>query len=65
LQTDSFTQKRRFIVKLGKMLHKFGTPAYRMEAHLQNVASFLGLKSSFIITPTALTFVILVRRTRG
>jgi uncharacterized membrane protein YjjP (DUF1212 family) len=58
LQTDSFTQKRRFIVKLGKMLHKFGTPAYRMEAHLQNVASFLGLKSSFIITPTALTFVI-------
>ena len=40
------------------MLHKFGTPAYRMEAHLLNVASFLGLKASFNITPTALTFVI-------
>lgn len=40
------------------MLHKFGTPAYRMEAHLQNVSQFLGLKASFIITPTALTFVI-------
>ncbi len=40
------------------MLHKFGTPAYRMEAHLLNVAQFLGLRASYIITPTALTFVI-------
>ena len=29
-----FTQKRKFIVKIGKMLHKYGTPAYRLEAHL-------------------------------
>ncbi|MEI4551935.1 threonine/serine ThrE exporter family protein [Pseudoalteromonas spongiae] len=58
MNTASFTQKRRFIVKLGKMLHKFGTPAYRLEAHLENLATFLGLKASFIITPTALTFVI-------
>jgi uncharacterized membrane protein YjjP (DUF1212 family) len=54
----TFTQRRRFIVKLGKMLHKFGTPAYRLEAHLLNVAQFLGLRASYIITPTALTFVI-------
>ncbi|WP_372767624.1 threonine/serine exporter ThrE family protein [Pseudoalteromonas sp.] len=58
MNTASFTQKRRFIVKLGKMLHKFGTPAYRLEAHLENLTIFLGLKASFIITPTALTFVI-------
>jgi uncharacterized membrane protein YjjP (DUF1212 family) len=58
LNNATFTQKRKFIVKLGKMLHKYGTPAYRLEAHLLNVANSLGLKSSFIITPTALTFVI-------
>lgn len=58
MNNATFTQKRRFIVKLGKMLHKFGTPAYRLEAHLLEVASFLGVKASYLITPTALTFVI-------
>ncbi len=57
-EVDNFIDKRRFIIRLGKALHKFGTPAYRMEAHLQNVSSFLGLKASFIITPTTLTFIL-------
>jgi len=56
--TDNFAEKRRFIIRLGKALHKFGTPAYRLEAHLQNVANDLDLKACFIITPTALTFVL-------
>jgi len=56
--TDNFSEKRRFIIRLGKALHKFGTPAYRLEAHLQNVAKDLELKACFIITPTALTFVL-------
>ena len=55
---DNFNDKRNFIIRLGKALHKFGTPAYRMEAHLQSVANFLGIQASFIITPTALTFVL-------
>ncbi|MBE0365977.1 hypothetical protein PULV_b0698 [Pseudoalteromonas ulvae UL12] len=58
MKTATFTEKRKFIVKLGKMLHKYGTPAYRLEAHLTDVTTFLGLKASFIIIPTALTFVI-------
>ena len=58
VQSASFTEKRRFIIKLGKALHKFGTPAYRLEAHLQNVATFLGLQANYVITPTALTFVL-------
>jgi uncharacterized membrane protein YjjP (DUF1212 family) len=53
-----FLQKRKFIIKLGKALHKFGTPAYRLEAHLTHVAEFLGIQANFIITPTALTFVL-------
>lgn len=40
------------------MLHKYGTPAYRLEAHLMEVATHLGLKSSFVMSPTSVTFVI-------
>ncbi|TLX45245.1 hypothetical protein C1E24_19815 [Pseudoalteromonas phenolica] len=58
MNTASFTQKRKFIVKLGKMLHKYGTPAYRLEAHLMEVATHLNLKSSFVMSPTSVTFVI-------
>lgn len=58
MHSAEFIEKRRFIVKLGKMLHKFGTPAYRLEAHLLNVAQFLGIGAAFAITPTVLTFVI-------
>ena len=57
-QPADFIEKRRFIIRLGKALHKFGTPAYRLEAHLQDVAGFLGLQGNFMITPTALTFVL-------
>jgi len=54
--SSPFSQRRKFIINLGKALHKFGTPAYRLEAHLLNVASILGLGGSFIVTPTSLTF---------
>jgi uncharacterized membrane protein YjjP (DUF1212 family) len=57
-QDLEFKEKRLFIIKLGKALHKFGTPAYRLEAHLLNVSKFLGLYSCFLATPTSLTFVI-------
>jgi len=59
LQSNEFKQKRRFIIDLGKALHQFGTNSFRSEAHLQSVANFLGVKASFIITPTALTFILL------
>ncbi|WP_440876609.1 threonine/serine ThrE exporter family protein [Thalassotalea sp. PLHSN55] len=56
--TAQFLEKRRFIIRLGKALHKFGTPAYRLEAHLESVANLLQLHGNFIISPTALTFVL-------
>ena len=40
------------------MLHKYGTPAYRLEAHLAELTTHLGLKGSFIISPTSMTFVV-------
>ncbi len=58
MNSATFTQKRKFIVKLGKLLHKFGTPAYRLEAHLTEIATHLGLRSSFVMSPTSQTFVL-------
>ena len=58
MHTESFKQKRKFIVRLGKMLHKYGTPAYRLENHLMELANALDLRSSFIISPTSMTFVL-------
>nr|WP_205967831.1 threonine/serine exporter family protein [Paraglaciecola sp. 20A4] len=43
---------------MGIMLHKYGTPAFRLEAYLTELATYLGVRASFIATPTALTFVI-------
>ncbi len=58
VKPDSFTQKRHFIITLGKLLHKFGATAYRLENHLKNVSKFLDVPASFVITPTSLTFVL-------
>jgi uncharacterized membrane protein YjjP (DUF1212 family) len=57
-QADDFYQKRRFIIKLGKALHKLGSTAYRLEDNLLSIAKFLDIRASFIITPTALTFIL-------
>lgn len=53
-----FAEKRRFIIKLGKALHRYGAPAYRLEAHLQKISQFLGIKANFLLTPTTLTFLL-------
>ncbi|MDG1732738.1 MAG: threonine/serine exporter family protein [Thalassotalea sp.] len=58
MQPDSFTQKRHFIITLGKLLHKFGATTYRLENHLTNVSRFLSVPGQFIITPTSMTFVL-------
>ncbi|MDB0034716.1 threonine/serine exporter family protein [bacterium] len=58
MDNKEFLDKRIFIISLGKYLHKFGTPAYRLEAHLQAVSHFLGLEGYFLISPTSMTFVL-------
>jgi uncharacterized membrane protein YjjP (DUF1212 family) len=55
---DDFYQKRRFIIRLGKALHKLGSTAYRLEDNLLSIANFLDIRASFMITPTALTFIL-------
>lgn len=58
MNTFEFIQIRRFILKLGKMLHKYGSPSFRLETYLSEVATSLGVRSSFVSTPTSLTIVL-------
>jgi uncharacterized membrane protein YjjP (DUF1212 family) len=53
-----FIQIRRFILKLGKMLHKYGSPSFRLEAYLTEIATHFGVHASFISTPTSLSIVL-------
>lgn len=39
-------------------MHRSGTPAYRLEGHLANVAEHLGINGNFLASPTSLTFVL-------
>ncbi|MCL1079753.1 threonine/serine exporter family protein [Parashewanella spongiae] len=58
MNDQEFRIKRKFIIKLGKALHKFGTPAFRLEAHLTKISRNLGLEGNFVISPTSMTFVL-------
>ncbi|GGB06762.1 threonine/serine exporter family protein [Agarivorans gilvus] len=58
LSSSHFEIKRKFLIKLGKALHKYGTPAFRLESHLQKVAETLDIEGYFLITPTTMTFVL-------
>ncbi len=53
-----FIQIRKFILKLGKMLHKYGSPSFRLEAYLTEIATHFGVHASFISTPTSLSIVL-------
>jgi uncharacterized membrane protein YjjP (DUF1212 family) len=43
-----------FVVRLGRALHRYGTPAYRLEPYLERVALRLGLRVEASAQPTAL-----------
>ncbi len=43
-----------FVLELARALHEYGTPAHRLEAALQTVASRLGLRAEFFSTPTSI-----------
>ncbi len=47
-------QTHAFIIKVGMMLHQFGTPSHRLERVMTEVAQVLGTEGTFLYTPTAL-----------
>jgi uncharacterized membrane protein YjjP (DUF1212 family) len=43
-----------FLVRVGQVLHSYGTPSHRMERLLSRMAEFLGLSAQVLATPTSL-----------
>jgi uncharacterized membrane protein YjjP (DUF1212 family) len=51
------TENYKFIIQLGKALHTYGIPSYRIQAYLTKVARNLGLKGTFMDSPTWINYV--------
>lgn len=45
--------EHRFLLRVAELLHAYGTPAHRLERVLVNVAATLGVRASFLSTPTS------------
>ncbi|HMZ82378.1 MAG TPA: threonine/serine exporter family protein, partial [Acidobacteriota bacterium] len=48
------TSSIAFVLKLGKALHQYGTPAHRLEDTLVDISNTLGLEGQFFSTPTSI-----------
>ncbi|QZE13890.1 threonine/serine exporter family protein [Halosquirtibacter laminarini] len=49
-------EKYRIIVRLAKMLHKYGTSSFRVEAYVTEVVQHWGLNCDILDSPTSLSF---------
>lgn len=50
-------EKYRFIIELGKALHIYGIPSYKIQSYLTKVSRILGLNGSFMDLPTWINYV--------
>lgn len=57
MHSPTYKLQINFIIKLGLALHKCGATSYRIESHLLNLAKFWNIEASFLVTPTAFTFI--------
>ncbi len=48
------TIEQDFLVEAAKMLHRYGTPAYRLERVMKRVSHVLNVDADFLYTPTSL-----------
>ena len=55
---EKFDEVCRFIIKLGKAAHKYGSPAIRLESYLDRVTKVFGLVGEFHSTPINMIFAI-------
>ncbi|MCA9001322.1 MAG: threonine/serine exporter family protein [Planctomycetes bacterium] len=47
-------ENQAFLVRVGQVLHAYGTPSHRLERLLMGVADFLGVTMQVLTTPTSL-----------
>lgn len=50
-------KKYQFIIELGKALHIYGVPSYKIQSYLSEVAKKQGIKGSFMDLPTWINYV--------
>lgn len=51
---DTLTGEReRLVLTLASVLHRYGTPAHRMERVLGSISTAMGLQAAFFVVPTA------------
>ncbi len=50
-------QKYKFIVQLGRALHKYGVPSYKSQIYLTEIAEKKNIRGSFMDTPTWINYV--------
>ena len=50
-------EKYRFIILLGKALHKYGIPSYSIQDYLSKLAENVGVKGTFMDSPTWINYV--------
>ena len=50
-------EKYKFIIHLGKALHNYGIPSYRIQAYLFKVAKNMGIKGTFMDSATWINYV--------
>ncbi len=51
---ESLELKQQFLLRVGEIVHAYGTPSHRMEALLRRMAQSLELEAHFLVTPTSL-----------
>ncbi|MDC1107207.1 threonine/serine exporter family protein, partial [Prolixibacteraceae bacterium] len=49
-------EKYRLVVRLAKMLHKYGTSSFRVEAYVTEVVEHWNLNCDILDSPTSLSF---------
>jgi len=55
--SEDYRLRIRFVIKLGRALHRCGANSVRIEEHLGNVTEMLGLHGSFLVSPTTFTYI--------
>lgn len=53
----SIPEKYKFIIQLGKALHNYGIPSYRIQAYLSKVSKNMGVRGTFMDSPTWINYV--------
>ncbi len=54
---DDIARTQKFIIRLGKTMHSYGTHSHHLEHLLKETTCLLGLNGSFLISPTYISFI--------